>query len=187
MHLVICPGFHSQALTTAFLKQGLAPSIGAQMPILVVPTYTVPPYSGWHILDFLRQSLSTETSAPWLTTSLIFIGFSAGVAGAIGAAWGWRSLGGQVKTLIALDGWGVPLYGDFPIHRISHDYFTHWSSAMLGVGDDYFYADPPVGHLDVWRSPDTTRGYAVSAINRATSTSTTVSDFLALLLDRYIQ
>jgi len=44
---------------------------------------------------------------------------------------------------------GVPLVGNFPIHRLSHDYFTHWSSAVLGSGNDSFYADPPVEHLEM--------------------------------------
>ncbi|MGB3188280.1 MAG: hypothetical protein WBB43_02490, partial [Limnoraphis sp.] len=64
-----------------------------------------------------------------------------------------------VKALIALDGWGVPLGGNFPIYRISHDRFTHWSSALLGGGVESFYADPPVEHLDLWSSPQTARGW----------------------------
>jgi len=56
---------------------------------------------------------------------------------------GWGSLGvaaigGHVKAFVLLDGWGVPLVGNFPIHRLSHDYFTQ-SSAVLGSGNDSFY------------------------------------------------
>ncbi|NJK53546.1 MAG: hypothetical protein HC936_13370 [Leptolyngbyaceae cyanobacterium SU_3_3] len=61
-----------------------------------------------------------------------------------------------------MDGWGVPLGGDFPIYRVSHDRFTHWSSAWWVAGLDSFYADPAVAHLDLWRSPQTVQGRWVS-------------------------
>ena len=83
--------------------------------------------------------------------------------GAWGAALGLSLRQIKVKALIAIDGWGVALWGNFPIYRLSHDYFTHWSSLALGGGDKNFYADPPVGHLDLWRSPQTTRGWQVNS------------------------
>ncbi|MCU0568633.1 MAG: hypothetical protein MUF49_18805 [Oculatellaceae cyanobacterium Prado106] len=95
---------------------------------------------------------------------LFFVGFSAGVVGAIGAARLWHQWGGQVQGLAAFDGWGVPLWGDFPIYRISHDAFTHWSSALLGAGQASFYAEPPVSHLALWRSPETVQGWSNPAI-----------------------
>jgi hypothetical protein len=76
---------------------------------------------------------------------LLLIGFSAGVVGAIAAANLWQGQGRRVAAVIAVDGWGVPQVGDFPLHRVSHDYFTHWSSAVLGAGADSFYADPARG------------------------------------------
>ncbi|WP_421656938.1 hypothetical protein [Leptothermofonsia sp. ETS-13] len=108
----------------------------------------------------------------------MFIGFSAGVAGAIGAAWGWQWWGGKVKALIALDGWGVPLVGNFPIHRVSHDYFTHWSSALLGAGEDSFYAEPGVEHLDLWRSPHTASGWHLTAGSSHSPIRTTAARFI---------
>lgn len=98
------------------------------------------------------------------------------------AARSWQQSGGTIKALIALDGWGVPLYGDFPIHRLSHDHFTHWSSKLLGAGLDGFYADPPVEHLELWRSPQTTQGWweQKSQLQQITAVA-----FLALLLQRY--
>lgn len=87
-----------------------------------------------------------------------------------------------MKALIAVDGWGVPLSGNFPIHRLSHDYFTHWSSALLGSGDDSFYSDPAVEHLAIWRSPHTCQGWWVQGGKR---TFTTAAQFINELGQRY--
>jgi hypothetical protein len=151
---------------------------------LVFPTDRNPPYSAPAILQFLHQQLSREFPQTWLTVPLVLIGFSAGVVGAVGAAWGWRSLGGKVQTLIALDGWGVPLWGDFPIHRVSHDAFTHWSSALLGTGSDNFYAEPGVEHLDLWRSPHTSHGWQIPADSTQPPIATTAARFIAEVLVR---
>jgi hypothetical protein len=88
---------------------------------------------------------------------IVIIGFSAGVVGAIGAAWMLQSQKIPIQALIAIDGWGVPLFGTFPIYRFSHDRFTHETSSWLG-GIPAFYADPAVPHLEMWRSPDQVRG-----------------------------
>ena len=71
-----------------------------------------------------------------------------------------------MKALIAFDGWGVPLVGNFPIYRISHDQFTHWSSELLGKGDKSFYADPPVEHLDLWRSDKDSPAHVFEGVAR---------------------
>jgi hypothetical protein len=117
-------------------------------------------------MRFLNEQMP-DRAADRLNIPLTFIGFSAGVVGAMGAAVAWELLGGKVQALFALDGWGVPTIGTFPIHRLSHDYFTHWSSALLGAGQDSFYADPGVAHLDLWRSPQAIQGYWVSARNHS--------------------
>lgn len=152
MQVIICPGIHDPQLTQEFLE-GLA---WQEASYFVFPAQQYPAYSALDILQFLyaHQSLSLELP-------LVFLGFSAGAVGAIGAAWGWQLRGGTVKAFIALDAWGMPLGGNFPIHRLSHDYFTHWSSALLGEGEDSFYADPPVEHLNLWRSPQSTLGWWV--------------------------
>jgi hypothetical protein len=157
--VVICPGIHDPQLTQDFLEalQGSeTDNLSSRWThnALIFPAQDFPAYSAIHILDFLQHHTSQ-------TTPVVFISFSAGVAGAIGAAWGWEMGGGKVKAFIAFDGWGVPLYGNFPIHRLSHDYFTHWSSALLGAGEDSFYAEPTVEHLDLWRSPNTCKGWWV--------------------------
>lgn len=171
MTLYICPGVHDRNLTEDFC-QTLQIS-----DAVVLPTDTHPPYSPAHVLDFARQ---TGVTAP------CFLAFSAGVVGAMGAAWIWRQMGHPVTALIALDGWGVPLFGDFPIHRLSHDETTHRESSWLGAGGDRFYADPAVAHLDLWRSPHRARGWFVRADN-AKSHRTDAASFIRELLRHYRQ
>lgn len=186
--VIICPGIHQPQLTQDFLA-GLHGSetdnLGRRWTenVLIFPVPDYPAYSAVHILEFLQRH--TGQTKP----SLVFIGFSAGVAGAIGAAWGWQMWGGTVKAFFAFDGWGVPLYGNFPIHRLSHDRFTHWSSALLGSGEESFYADPAVEHLDIWRSPHTCRGWRVcpaAAGKPEQRTFTTAAEFVTHLLQFYL-
>lgn len=138
------------------------------------------------LLRFLHEAGAIEVSASAMPQPSIFIGFSAGVVGAIGAAWGLQAHSQSVRAAIAFDGWGVPLYGNFPIHRISHDFFTHWSSSLLGSGDEGFYADPPVDHLALWSAPDAAWGWRVPPPgSRSQPSRTTAADFLSALLRRY--
>lgn len=153
MTLVICPGIHESDLTDRFLKSLKLNHVGLN-DYLVLPTQQYPPYSALHVLQYLRQHLNPQPADP-----LSLISYSAGVVGTIGAARAWQRQGGKVQILIALDGWGVPLGGPFPIGRVSHDYFTHWSSALLGAGTDSFYAEPPVTHLDLWCEPHAVAGW----------------------------
>ncbi len=185
--LVICPGIHDLQLTQDFLE-ALHSSETSNLSsrwtdkVLIFPTQDYPAYSAIHILEFLQRHFGQ------MTPPLVLISFSAGVAGAIGAAWGWQLSGGQVKAFIAFDGWGVPLYGNFPIHRLSHDYFTHWSSALLGAGEESFYADPAIAHLDFWRSPNTCRGWWIhpaAAGKPEQRTYTTAAQFVSQLLQFY--
>jgi len=149
MSIIICPGMHSVELTNQFLA-GFGETFSQA---LIFPTDQFPVYSALHVLQFIQAAELRQNELE--QSPLLFIAFSAGVVGAIGAARLWHRSGGCVKAVIAIDGWGVPLYGDFPIHRISHDFFTHWTSAGLGAGQDSFYADPAVEHLALWRSPHT--------------------------------
>lgn len=191
MGVIICPGVHDPELTQGFLA-GMGDRLSEAM---VFPAAHYPAYSPIHILDFIRRQLSNPLQAHVLQPMpLVFIAFSAGVVGAIGAAHGWQWMGGKVKALIALDGWGVPLYGNFPIHRVSHDCFTHRSSTLLGAGGDTFYADPSRSHLELWRSPQTVQGWwstPSSPLSRFLGTPappptrTTLSRFLLGLLTQY--
>ena len=187
MSIIICPGIHESNLTESF-KVGLLDMVsnGAiaynAANILIYPGKDVLVLSAFHILQFLRDCLGDQLKSP-----IIFISFSAGVVGAIGAAYLWQLLGGRVKAFIAIDGWGVPLQGNFPIHRMSHDYFTHWSSCLLGSGQNNFYAQPAVDHLCMWKSPQTVQGWWVdSSIGIFPPKGhLTASEFLLMLLKRY--
>ncbi|MBW4664417.1 MAG: hypothetical protein KME01_09490 [Chroococcus sp. CMT-3BRIN-NPC107] len=184
MNIFICPGFHLPELTRCFLQElslsaDLTSTISENILTFSVKNYT--PLSSLHIL----QNLLTTYGQPAKAAPIVFISFSAGVIGALGAAWGWELLGGKVKALIAIDGWGVPLGGNFPIHRLSHDYFTHTTSIVLSRPEDSFYADPMVEHLDMWRSPSTVTGWMVSPSNPNVRSYLNEAEFILRLLKRY--
>ncbi|HEY9851875.1 MAG TPA: hypothetical protein V6D28_20550 [Leptolyngbyaceae cyanobacterium] len=191
--ILICPGIHDRDLTDSFLAQLKYQASSNDLnelrseSIVVFPADEFPAYSAFHIWRFLEEVGIHPVDREKSAVPLVLICFSAGVVGGIGVAWMWQTLGGKVKALIALDGWGVPLIGNFPIHRISHDYFTHWSSGLLGTGEDNFYADPPVPHLELWRDPTNTPG---CWINSEFGTCDrrfplTAAQFLTMLLEGY--
>lgn len=187
MSIIICPGIHQAELTQGFICECLEPvcdglKLQNQGKVLIYPGHSLLALSSLHIVQFLGDRLRHELESP-----IIFLSFSAGVVGAIGAAYSWQLLGGKVKAFIAIDGWGVPLAGNFPIHRMSHDYFTHWSSSLLGIGHNNFYAEPPVDHLSMWRSPNTVKGWWVDPSVKVSSPPMrlTASEFLHLLLKTY--
>lgn len=173
MTYLICPGIHDKKFTDSFLQVLTQQGVNFQ-DLLVLPVDSYPSFSAFHIVDFLQQQFQHH---PF--DELTFISFSAGVVGAIGAAWMWQKQGKPVRAFIAFDGWGVPLWGEFSIYRLSHDEFTHWSSILLGGGDESFYADPPVEHLDLWQSPHKATGWHIFKTGRS---RTTAAAFLAGLL-----
>ena len=171
MTIIICPGIHPPELTEQFIDR-IQQKITADL--LVLQTEKYQPYSAIAVYQWLtKQNLS-------LTKPLAFISFSAGVVGSFGAAWVWQLQGGKIHSFIAVDGWGMPLVANFPIYRVSHDRFTHWSSAILGVGQQGFYADPEVEHLEIWRSPNT---YGWQEISLGCKTRTTLTDYLAAIIN----
>ncbi|MBF2064319.1 MAG: hypothetical protein IGS39_07840 [Calothrix sp. C42_A2020_038] len=182
--ILICPGIHHPALTDKFfacLNRVVFQKIRDYnyIDVLILPADGILPLSGLHIIEFLHQNLKTKQESP-----VVFISFSAGVVGAITAAHLWQLQGGRVKAFIAIDGWGVPLFGNFPIHRISHDYFTHWSSLLLGGTSKSFYADPPVEHLQIWENPQVVQGWLVDDYQSKQRLSAT--EFLHELLGCYL-
>jgi hypothetical protein len=194
MGVIICPGVHPPELTQGFLE-GLGKPF-APKTMCVFPAERFPAYSAPHILKFLgEQWLNQDWQLRAASRkSLVLIGFSAGVVGAIGAAQVLQSLGVQVKALVAIDGWGVPLWGDFPIHRLSHDRFTHQTSRLLDQNHldqnhwrehhDSFYADPDVAHLELWRSPQTALGWSTEGSGQK-QYQITAAQFLQKLLVQY--
>ena len=152
MPIIICPGVHSPELTDRFV-QSISNRVEADY--LILPTAEHPPYNAIAVYQWLERQQLSKTQA------LSFIAFSAGVVGGISAAIAWQLQGGNVRSFIALDGWGMPLGGNFSLHRVSHDRFTHWSSGILEAGAAGFYAEPEVDHLELWRSPEACRGWRV--------------------------
>ncbi len=158
MPVVICPGIHHPRLTEQFVA-----ALDLAIPPQVFPQ-SLPVYSPLHVFEFLQHHCH-------VFDPLVVIGFSAGVVGSVGAAQRWQQHGGKIQSLIAIDGWGVSLSGQFPIHRLSHDWFTHWSCQWLGPTEQSFYAEPAVGHLELWRSPAQTLGWQVQGHARTKMTA----------------
>ncbi|MDD1426303.1 hypothetical protein MEO94_17800 [Dolichospermum sp. ST_sed9] len=187
MPIIICPGIHEPELTESFIQgclhqSGKSFSNQKQVDILIFPEQGYLTLSAFHILHFLDNRLGNKLKLP-----VIFICFSAGVIGGIGAATAWQLLGGHIQAFIAIDGWGVPLVGNFPIHRLSHDHYTHWTSAYLGMGENNFYAEPAVDHLTMWQSPQSVQGQWVnpSVGFSPPKNYLSASEFLNFLLQRY--
>ncbi|MEM1309701.1 MAG: hypothetical protein AAGF98_09500 [Cyanobacteria bacterium P01_H01_bin.153] len=180
MTLIICPGVHDAVLSDRFLwsLNQLLQQAGESLVLAdqVLPTSKYWPFDGFAVWSFLQ--MRADPQAP-----LLLIGFSAGVVGAIAAANLWQAQGRAVAAVIALDGWGVPQVGDFPLHRVSHDHFTHWSSALLGAAHDSFYAAPAITHLALWQFPERAQG--VSLWQSGQSERTTAIAFIAALITRY--
>lgn len=149
--MIIGPGFHDARLTDQMVRS--------------LPTFTRPyivkalPADPLGTFSWLAETLGSPQDS--LSSPLVAIGFSAGVVGLAGALTLWQQQGGKVAQFFALDGWGVPVIG-LPVCRLSHDFFTHWSTLPLGSGKVNFYADPPVDHLQLWGEPEEVPGWQVS-------------------------
>jgi len=149
--LVVIPGDHSsaekRAATVAFRTALALPHCCLE---------TGPPWSSRAVRGLL---------APLAGAEVTVIAYSAGVVGAAAALAGdWaRRHRIEIRALVALDGWLVPLFVPFPVYRLSHDPFTHRTSRPFGMGRTNFYADPPVSHLDLWANPQAVAGWAVGA------------------------
>ena len=184
MSIFICPGFHLPELTQCLLQDLLVSanfSLNFSEKIRIFPARSYTALSSLHIIRNLLDTYGPPLAAP----PIVFIGFSAGVIGALGAAWEWQLGGGQVKAVIAIDGWGVPLGGNFPIHRLSHDYFTHATSIVLNSQVNSFYAEPSVEHLQMWRSPSTVQGWAISDRDPHVRSYMHEAEFILKLLKHY--
>lgn len=175
--LIICPGIHDIQLTHNFLN--ILKQSNLVEHYLIFPTNQYPAYSSLHLYYFLQQNI-----ANFKQYNLMFIAFSAGCVAALGTATILNNIYHNVQGLIAFDGWGVPLIANFPVYRVSHDYFTHWSSQLLGGGILNFYANPDVSHLNLWGQPQQVKGWQVQPLTLGNSiiTPITLIDFLKPLL-----
>lgn len=146
--IIIAPGFHSPDLTADFL-QGMG---WHNLEELSVLPDDIPPYDSISICQWLSRQVVLETP-------VAIIAFSAGVVGATGAAILWQQQGGKIEHFFALDGWGVPVLPLFPTTRISHDEVAHYTSQVLGRGQQPFYCSPPIEHLALWQNPHLAYGW----------------------------
>lgn len=172
--VIICPGFHEAQLTEQFVRAVFLPPKESQPSSfrpLVVEALCADPLA---VFDWMTQTLGSPEDR---AQPVVAIGFSGGVVGIAGALLLWQQQGGQVEKLIAIDGWGMPIIG-LPVCRLSHDYFTHWSSLPLGAGKVNFYADPPVDHLKMWGNPDQVRGQITASWQRQNGQPITASEFI---------
>ncbi len=142
---LIFPGIHKRELTEDLIK--------------IFKTESLLVYEEQPAFCTLNQLIFVKEHQASLSNNLLIIAFSAGVVGAIGTAKVLQEWGYTIKGLIAIDGWGVPLIGNFPIYRLSCDYYTHWTSHLLGGGTSSFYADPPVKHLQMWQTSEQVTGW----------------------------
>ena len=185
MIVVICPGIHPPELTDGFVaalekaiatqdSEGIAQqavdssalpnageaasqsSAGRELQLWMLPS-GIAPYGPDLIRSHVLERWQQAELPPSYPTA--WIGFSAGVVGAVVTARRWQREGGLVKGLIAVDGWGVPLGDRCPRFRLGHDRFTAQSCEWLGASDGFFYCDPALGHLDLWRSPQQSWGH----------------------------
>ena len=148
---LIFGGVHDPGLTQIFVT-----SVADQLPVLAEAQRY---HFGWH------PSELWPSESPVQALPVGVIAFSAGVVAAGALLQSWQQAGGRVAGLLALDGWGVPLWGNYPIFRLSHDRFTHRSSMLLGGGPLNFYADPAVPHLTLWRDPQSVVGWQIDITN----------------------
>ncbi len=155
--LVFIGGFHHKIMTDDFVNYFYSAIEGVkESKFIIIPPDKIQPYDGLNAYHFLLDYVTTSLN---YSPSIILITFSAGVVGGITLGKLWEANKGKVNFLLAFDGWGVPLMANFPCYRLSHDYFTHISSTLLGGNDNGFYAQPTVSHLELWRSPLTIKGW----------------------------
>ena len=188
MTLIICPGIHDPGLSDRFcqalqtqLQISAAHSLGqSAQACAVLPTQRYAPFDGFAVWTYWQAVADPDQP-------LLIVAFSAGVVGAVVATQLWQGQGQAIAALIAVDGWGVPQLGEFPFHRVSHDHFTHWSSSIVGAGQDSFYATPPVEHLDLWQIPNRASGLWIPNTESVATSPMRVTaiEFIATLLQRY--
>ncbi len=179
-NFIICGGIHSPKLTDKFIESMQSFSQNNRFDkYFVFPTNKYPAYDSKNILNFM-----VELDLKPQCNNLIFMAFSAGVVGGIGAGRLWQRRGGKVRAFFAFDGWGVPLIADFPIHCFSHDNFTHYTSKFWVRNQEHFSAYPSVSHETIWRSPFSLDGYWHK--KDGTKLKSNSAEFLNFWLNQYL-
>ena len=160
--LLICGGMHSPRDSDGVLAILAKDSQLSQLPILhFSPTPPLAVLSGAALRCWLEEHGPPAMAMPAGYPRLIIWAFSAGCVGALALTQYWQRYRGGVLALFLVDGWGVPGVGSVPIHRLSHDRFTHRTSGWLGPGLVSFVGWPAVSHRQLWRDPQQVWGYQV--------------------------
>ncbi|MGF1567803.1 MAG: hypothetical protein ACFCVD_07000 [Nodosilinea sp.] len=161
--LVVCGGLHPASYSGQILTILAQDHHLGQLRVLVFspPPPPIAVLSAHALRRWLETALAPTQAATGTYPKLIFWAFSAGCVGATALVEYWRRYRGQVLALFLVDGWGVPGITGVPIHRLSHDRFTHATSAWLGAENLSFYAHPAVPHLQLWQQPQLARGWAI--------------------------
>ncbi|MFM7471900.1 MAG: hypothetical protein ACKO5P_10375 [Nodosilinea sp.] len=155
--LVVCGGFHDPQET-----EGIFRLIRADARLSQLPLKSFPVADRWAVLSgsSLRDRL-TDLNTGETPEQLLIWAFSAGCLGAAALANYWQHCRGRVLALFMVDGWGVAWSQAAPLHRLSHDGFTHTTSNYLGAGVVNFVAHPAVDHRQLWRSPQVVTGHQI--------------------------
>jgi hypothetical protein len=173
--LLVCGGLHPPGYTDQICNVIAADDMLSTSPRVVMEA-SPQVLSAFALRRELEAALSNASLASVDSPGLIIWAFSAGCVGAATLATYWQQYRGPVLALFMVDGWGVPRDPQIPVHRLSHDRFTHDTSGCLGRGDEDFYAEPAVPHLDLWRHPQAVTGY-IATPNRPAE-QTTAASFL---------
>lgn len=160
--LVICDGIHSPRETDGILTMVSQDDLLSQLPIRhFSPRSPMAVLSGAALRHWLEGNDQPARQINSDYPHLIIWAFSAGCVGAVALAQHWQRYRGQVLALFLADGWGVPTVGPIPLHRLSHDGFTHVTSGWLGPGQVNFVSQPAVSHHQLWCHPEQVWGYQV--------------------------
>ena len=161
VYLVICDGIHPPRETEGILALVGQDSLLSRLPIRHFSPGSPAVLSGAALLRWLEGDGQPARGINPDYPRLIIWAFSAGCIGAVALAQYWQRYRGGVLALFLVDGWGVPAGGPMPLHRLSHDWFTHVSSGYLGPGTVSFVSRPAVSHHQLWSHPEQVWGYQV--------------------------
>jgi hypothetical protein len=176
--VILCPGLRGAEDAPGFwqaIQAHRSSNENAQPSVIILPR-DCPVYSPKHVYHSIEPDLKAGLQR-W-----IWIAYSAGVVGALGAARRWHEQF-PVHAFIALDGWGVPLAAPFPVYHLSHDWLTHLGVTFTNRLAGTFYAEPAVSHLELWRSPQMVTGW--ESYTQGDRHFTTAAAFVAQLIDSF--
>lgn len=192
--LLICGGLHPVQDTKSILAIAHQDPVLSQHPIVQLGTSNALSCLSAHALrqEFDQIWSDRGPGAAAEMPAIILWAFSAGCVGAVALAQHWHRYRHPVLAIFLVDGWGVPWGGESPLHRLSHDGFTHITSSYLGTGCASFVAHPAVPHRQLWRDPNRVMGQQIMTRRASGSApdlppSLSAADFLCGWSRHYLQ